>query len=314
MRRLLILLLLLPITLACLPAASSTPPILATPDGSTPTQPTPYLQALKTYHATFELRFEGDYTWVYHLESRTDGSATAHNLHIEGVQAPQNPGDVRVVIEGDVTRMRGPGTGDACVQFPSDLDLGQSFLTPDDLIPPQELEGALSPLGTKTIAGREATHYTLRQANLAGWQDVEVDVWKDATTGAVLRYDLAVTGSDPLFDAGEGVLSGRFIVNDTGPQSIKPITGCEVDLPLPPDAARLVKIPSLVAFESAASAKEIAAFYQIALPEAGWEPLTEPGTGADAPLPIYHRAGERLDIHIETQETGVYVELVLSKE
>ncbi len=314
MRYLLIFLPLL-FALACLPTAAVTPISSTKP---APTQLSPALQMPDTYHATFEMRFEGTYTWVYHLESRVgsgaDGGATAYDLHIEGVEASQNPGDVRVVLEGDVVKMRGPATDDACVQFPSDLDLGQSFLTPDDLIPIQEVEAALHPVGTETIAERETTHYTLRQPNLAGWQNVEIDVWKDTASGATLRYDLHVQGMDPLFDAGEGTLSGQFVVNDIGPQTIEPITGCEIDLPLPPDATRLVRMPGLVAFESAATPDEIVAFYRTALAEAGWEPLAEPEHGVDAVLLSYRRDGETLDVNIENRETGVYVELLLNEE
>lgn len=316
MRHLLILLPLL-FALACLPTttATSVPHAPAAPSiKPTPAQPSPNPQTLDTYHATFEIHFEGAYTWTYQLESRTDGSATAYDLHIEGVEASQNPGDVRVVLEGDVVRMRGPATDDACVQFPSDLDLGRSFLSPDDLIPPQEVAAALRPVGTETIIGKEATHYTLRQPSLADWQNVEIDVWKDTTSGATLRYDLRAAGPDPLFDAGEGVLSFQFVVSDTGPQTIEPITGCEIDLPLPPDATRLVRMPGLVAFESATKSNEIVAFYQTALAEVGWEPLAEPETGVDAILLSYRRAGEVLDINIEIREAGVYVELLLSKE
>lgn len=316
MRHLLILLPLL-FALACLPTTtatfvSHTPPAPSTEP--TPAQSSPNSQTLDAYHATFEIRFEGTYTWIYHLESRTDGGATAYDLHIEGVEAPQNPGDVRVVLEGDVVRMRGPATDDTCVQFPSDLDLGRSFLSPDDLIPPQEVEAALRPVGIETIIGREATHYTLRQPSLADWQNVEIDIWKDTTSGTTLRYDLRAAGPDPLFDAGEGALSFQFAVSDIGPQTIEPIAGCEIDLPLPPGATRLVKMPGLVAFESTATSDEIVAFYQIALAEAGWEPLAEPETGVDAILLSYRRDGETMDINIEIRAAGVYVELLLSKE
>jgi hypothetical protein len=326
MRHLLILLPLL-FALACLPTTTATSVPRTTSVSHTPTAPStkptpaqPSLnpQTLDAYHATFEMHFEGTYTWTYHLESRTDGSAnggaTAYDLHIEGVEASQNPGDVRVVLEGDVVRMRGPATDDACVQFPSDLDLGHSFLSPDDLIPPQEVEAALRPVGTETIIGREATHYTLRQPSLADWQNVEIDIWKDTTSGTTLRYDLRAAGPDPLFDAGEGALSFQFAVGDIGPQTIEPIAGCEIDLPLPPGATRLVRMPGLVAFESAVASNEIVAFYQIALAEAGWEPLAEPETGVDAILLSYRRAGQTLDINIEIREAGVHVELLLSKE
>jgi hypothetical protein len=315
MRHLLILLPLL-LSLACLPATTATAISHTPPAPSaepTPTQPSLDLKTLDTYHATFEIRFEGTYAWSYYLESHANGGVTAYDLHIEGVEASQNPGDIRVVLESDVVRMRGPATDDACIQFPSDLNLGRSFLSPDDLIPHQEIEAALRPVGTETIDGREATHYTLRQPSLADWQDVEIDIWKDTTNGATLRYDLRAVGSDPLFDAGEGALSGRFVVRDTGPQTIEPIAGCAIDLPLPPDAARLVRMPGLVAFESAATSDEAFAFYQAALAEAGWEPLAELEAGVDAILLSYRRADETLNINIEIRGTGVYVELLLSK-
>jgi hypothetical protein len=308
MRRLIILLLLLSLTFACLPAASST-------TSTEPPAPTRVsLRALGTYHATFEARFEGTYNWTYRLESRTDGSAMAYDLHIEGVKASQNPGDVRIVIEGDIARMRGPGTDDACMQFPSDLDLGLSLLTPDDLIPLPGNESSLRSAGVEVIVGREATHYTLRQPSLGSWRDVEIDIWKDVATGVVLRQDLRAAGVDPLFDAGEGVLSGQFVVDDVGPQTIEPISGCETGLPLPPGATRLTTMPGLVAFESTSTPKEIVTFYQAALAEAGWVPTAELETGTDAILLSYRRGEQTLDINIESRETGVHVELLLGEE
>jgi hypothetical protein len=282
-----------------------------------PAPPTPTVrnpQALTTYHATFTLHFRGTYTWTYQLESLTDGHRMAYDLHIEGVPPAQNPGDVRVVLEDDTARMRGPATEDACVQFPSDFDLGRSFLSPDMLIPPRELEGVLRPLGTEVVAGRGTTHLSAQQAQLAGWQDVEVDMWRDEATGEILRYDLRLVGADPLFDAGEGVLSGRYSIDDTGPQTIEPIAGCEIDLPLPPDATHLVSMPGLVAFESASTSNEIIAFYQTALPDMGWVSSTEPQSGADAVLLSYRRQAQLLDINIEPRQEGVHVQLLLGGE
>lgn len=310
MRRLIILLLLLSLTLACLPATSATP----TSSTKSPAPTSVSLQVLGAHHATFELHFEGDYDWTYHLDSRTDGNAMAYDLHIEGVKASQNPGDVRIVVEDDIAKMRGPGTDDACVQFPSDLDLGLSLLTPDDLIPLQGDGDSLRSAGVEIIVGREATHYTLRLPSLGSWRDVEIDIWEDVATGATLRYDLRAAGTDPLFDAGEGVLSGQFMVNEIEQQTIEPIPGCETDLPLPPDAMRLVKMPGLVSFESASTSDEIVAFYQAKLAEAGWVPTTEPETGIDAILLSYQRGEQTLDINIETHGAGVHVELLLSEE
>jgi hypothetical protein len=325
MRHAVIPLLFLFLASACLsaaPAASTTSEALATLTSvpgaqSTAVSPMPTtlgLQALTAYRATFELRFRGTYSWTYWLESRVDGHKMAYDLRIEGVEPPQNPGDVRVVLEGDVARMRGPATEDACVQFPGDYDLGRSFLSPDELIPSQELEAALRQQDTAIFVGREATLFTAQQSQLAGWRDAEVAVWKDDATGAVLRYELRLTGLDPLFDAGEGVLSGQFVVDEIGPQTIKPISGCEVDLPLPPDATRLVSMPGLIAFDSVSSTEEIVTFYETALPKAGWESTSEPETGIDAVLLSYRRREQTLNINIEADEEGVHVELLLSDE
>lgn len=69
--------------------------------------------------------------------------------------------------------------------------------------------------------GVKTTHYILRQASLDNWHDPEVNLWMDGVTGAVLRYDLHATGPDSLFGAGEGVLSGQFLVSKVGPQMLE---------------------------------------------------------------------------------------------
>lgn len=306
-----LLLLLLPFSMACSLTALSTP----SPSAEAPPTYTGLgLDALDAYHATFEIRFTGASEWTYHLETRTDGDLVEYSLHMEGVDVAHNPGDLRVVIENEVARMRGPGTDDECLQFPSDLALGPSFLTPDDLVDPEELREPLVQVGRETIAGAESSHYTLHQPSLGDWSDVEVDLWLGEATGAVLRYDLRATGTDPLFDAGEGVLSGQFRVTDVGPQTIDPVAGCEIDLPLPADAARLVKLPGLLAFESASTPDQTVAFYQAALAEAGWEPLAEPEVGVAAILLSYHRGRQTLQINVEPGNGGAHVELLLGED
>jgi hypothetical protein len=187
-------------------------------------------------------------------------------------------------------------------------------LTPDDLIAPEGFEEPLTALGTETIAGFEVTHYSLRQATLDDWRDVEVDVWVDDSTGALLRYDLQAAGPDPLFDAGDGLLSGQFLVSDVGPQAVQPVAGCEIDLPLPPDATRLVRLPGLVAFESGSSPDEVAVFYMLALAEAEWEPVDEPQVGEHAVLLTYRRGGQVLNIDVESSSKGAHVELLLGEQ
>jgi hypothetical protein len=313
MRRLLVL---IPIVLLFSMAACSPTP--------TPTLPAPDVKETPVYvgmeqgdvgpsRAVFELRFEGTFAWTYRLETRSDGEALEYRLHIEGVSAAQNPGDVRMVMAGDEATMRGPGTGDECVRFPSDLELGVSFLTPDDVIDPDDLE-SLDVVGSETVAGRAAGHYAFLQEEAGEWRDLEGDLWLDEETRALLRYELRAAGSDPLFDAGEGTLEGQFLVSEIGPQTIEPIAGCEIGLPLPPGATRLVRLPGLVAFESAESPAEIVAFYQDELAEDGWEARGEPEEGVDATVLSYVRNGETLEINVEVQEEGALVELLIGRE
>ena len=309
MRRLVILL--LPFTLACslLSVASPTPDTPATPSSAAYAYASLGLTSLTAYRATFELHFAGTYGWSYHLETRVDGDRTEYRLCLEGVADSDDPGDVRAVVEGETIRVRGPGTDDECLQFPGDLDLGTSFLPPDDVISPAELPPLL-PVGAELVAGTETTRYTLDQATLGEWRDLAIDLWLDETNAVVLRHEIQATGPDPLYDASEGTLSGRFEVIDVGPQTIDPIAGCEIDLPLPADATRLVRLPGLIAFDSRTGPAEIVAFYQVALAEAGWEAAREPQIDADTAILSYSRNGRTLEVEAEATTDGAHVEML----
>lgn len=273
------------------------------------------MEVLPGYAATFDLRFDGATDWHYILETRTNRQSHSieYNLQLEGLSESRDPGDVRMVTVDKISRMRGPGTNDECLQFPSDQDLELSFLTPDDLIAPAKISDQLEKLDTKRIAGVTARGYRLRQAKLGKWEQVEVDLWRDEKTGAVVQYDLKATGEDPLFNAGAGVLSGQFIVKEIKAQTIKPIEGCEIDLPLPKTATRLVKLPGLIAFDTTQSTEEIVSFYQAELAKAGWEVVAEPETGEKATLLSYQQGEHTLNINIETNARGAHVELWLDK-
>lgn len=313
MRRLIVLLLLLAV--ACSSAPSPGPSSSPSPTAEIrPSYTGLHPEALGSYQATFDLIFEGAIMWRYHLETRTDGRAVEYGLHLDGLDASRNPGDVRLVAQDAINRMRGPGTDDECVQFPSELDLGPIFLTPDSLFAPDQLSEPLVAVQPETIAGTETIHYTLRQASLGKWRDLIIGLWRNESTGATLRYDLRATGADPLFEAGEGVLTGRFLVNEVGTQTIEPISGCEINLPLPNGATHLVRLPGLISFDSATAAAETAAFYQAELAKTGWEPVAEPQASGDAVVLSYRQGAQRLDINIEAKAGGVHVELLLTGE
>jgi len=294
--------------------------IMATACGPATVPPSAFLtysglgvEAFPGYESTFDLRFDGETDWHYVLATRTNKQAIEYSLQLEGLSEARDPGDVRLVTQAGISRMRGPGTNDECLQFPSDHDLGMSFLTPDDLIAPAQVSEGLEELGTKQVAGVKARGYQVRQTKLGQWEQVEVNLWRDEKTGAVVQYDLKATGEDPLFDGGTGVLSGQFVVNALRTQTIEPVAGCEIDLPLPASATQLVKLPGLVAFDTTQSATDMVSFYQSKLAQAGWEVLAEPETGGEAQLLSYQQGERTLNINIETKAKVVHVELWLEE-
>jgi hypothetical protein len=267
------------------------------------------LEELSSYHAYFYLHFEGDKDWIYQLELRSDGESKEYLLHVEGVTSSQDIGDVRLVEQGEIRRIQGPATGGYCWQFQSDMDLGPAFLTPDDLFKPQNLTQPLVEAGGGRIAGAEATRYVVHQDALGVWRDLELEIWLHDVREAVLRYDLETEGEDPLFGAGEGVLSGHFEVMDLEKPEIKEIPPCNVSVPLPEQMDDLLIVSGLISFESEMSLEELVAFFEDALPKKHWKEAESPVGEEGATVLSYKRGKETMEIVIKRIEQGVKVEI-----
>jgi hypothetical protein len=265
---------------------------------------------LGSHQAEFRLQFDGDQSWSYRVTTRVSDQLLERSLHIEGVEGARNPGDVRLVSDGQVSRMIGPGTNEGCLQYPSDLDVSVKFLAPDDVLPVDDFREPLVSLGQEQVAGWNTIHFVMIQAELDGWQDVTVGLWHQPDFEAVLRYDLAAEGWDPFFEAGYGRLTGSYQVIELGPQAIEPITGCEPDLPLPADRQRLVILPGVVAFESGMSLEALSAHFRQQLPQAGWQTLVEEDRSSGAVVLSYWREGESLDVTIRDMGDFRRVELL----
>lgn len=266
--------------------------------------------ALGPHRARFELSFSGDPSWGYTLTTRVGEGATERSVQVQGVADARNPGQVRMVTSGGESRMKGPGTNQACLRVPSDMELNVTFLSPDDVIPPEAINEPLVPMGEATVAGRAAQHVAIVQSELDRWQDVRLGLWLDRETQSVLRYELAGAGWDPFFQAGFGELDGRYEVVEIGPQSIEPIEGCEVEVPLPEGAADLVRLPGLVAFEVDLELEQVVSFYREAMPEAGWQSLVEEERSSGAVVLTYLREAERIEVMVRSMGDRTRVELL----
>ena len=239
------------------------------------------LAALPNYRATYTVLFEGDYIWSYTLVTRYDWELTEYSLNVQGVDAANNPGDIRLVTDGKTSWMTGPGADNDCYKFPSDLDLGFSFLTPDSLLLPQKVTTLLSSKGKEEIAGIQTTHYLAEAEKLGAFSDLRINLWLSEEKVALL-YTLQANGGDPLFDAGEGRLTTKFEVNEIASQEIEMVTGCEINFPLPGDAVQVVRFPQMVSYETNTTPEYIINYYQTYLLGEGWvvdDPLIDTDTG-----------------------------------
>jgi hypothetical protein len=262
------------------------------------------------YHAAFLIHFEGDVPWSYQLDLRSDGTALEHTLHIEGVDLAQNPGDIRMVTLHGQSRMTGPGTDGDCLVFPADMDISPSFLLPDHIIKPEALNPYLQDLGEDLIDSASTRRYGVRNARLDDWSKAIIDIWMVQPEQYVLRYDLQLTGQDPLFGRGQGRLNGRFVVLSLDPQTINPITDCAPEHPVPESAENLVILPGLIAFDAPETMDGIASFYQKVLPGAGWSPTGEPEQAGDALVLSYQEGEKKLEIVIKRAGGMTHTELL----
>jgi hypothetical protein len=272
------------------------------------------LESLGAFAAAFRIEFEGRYRWLYQLDTRSDGEALEYLLHIEGVSTARNPGDVRLVNAAGVNRMRGPGTDGQCVQFPDSIDMGFSFLTPDDLIDIDSISEVSTAGESVPIAARSATPYEVSQDTLAEWSNVEVVYWLDNESGAILRLSLQAQGPDPLFDAGQGTITAEFLVSEIGAQVIEPVPGCEIEIPVPDDIGQVIRLPGLISFESPSTIDALGEFFHQALLDEGWERVTLPQTTqAGSTVLSYVNETQTLDIKLDPTENGAAVEIFLAE-
>ncbi|MGA9533473.1 MAG: hypothetical protein WBR18_12215 [Anaerolineales bacterium] len=268
--------------------------------------------ALGPHAANFDLSFDSDDPWAYSVRTRVSEDALERALHIDGVSDARNPGDVRMVTESGISRMRGPGTEDECLRFPDTMNVNLSFLNPDDVLLPGAFREPLVAIDQEPIAGRSATHFAMLQDELDGWQEVQVGLWIDNESGAVLRYDLAASGWDPFFGGGFGRMEGSYQVESLGSQTIEPIAGCQVGYPLPDQVEGLVKLPGVVAFETPMTVDDTVAFYRDALVAAGWNRDQEEARSSGAVVLSYRREGESINVTIRDTGNRTKVELLIN--
>lgn len=256
------------------------------------------------FTATFTVRFEGASAWAYQQVTRQVGGMREVSLHIDGVDAASNPGDVRVVTDGSTTWMTGPGTDNQCVQFPNNQGMDPTFIYPQSLAPIDELPEMMELVGEEEINGRTAQHYQGSGLAFGAWKDAQVELWQAKDDRALLRFALRVVGTDPFFGAGEGSITANYDAAGPAAGAIEPVGGCEISVPVPASPGNFVRLPGLASYETNAGAAEMQLFYQEALAQEGWVESDAPAESEKALVLSYARGQEEVQIQIEPLPTG----------
>lgn len=266
---------------------------------------------LGSYTSTFDVQFYGPTHWAYQLTTRKTAKLREMSLHIIGITGANNPGDVRLVTDGTTSWMIGPGTDNECVQFPNKQGMDPTMIYPEGLVTVKDLPQILSLSGEEKVAGRTGLHYTGKAATMNGWNDAQIDVWQDKANQSLLQFNMQATGDDQIFNTGKGKLTARYETTALDGAPIEPVKGCEIAVPLPPTAKKVVRLPGMASFESSAKPEEIRAFYEAQLPAANWTVKDAPAQAEGATILSYQRAKETVEVHIETGDpSGSMVKLI----
>jgi hypothetical protein len=282
------------------------------------------LNTLQTYELTFELSFTPDNSavspWTYRLDwlASADGGMR-RSVSLDGVPEEKNLGDVTVTQLGLTQYMTGPGVVSAfetaaCLIAPLAFGLNESFLTPDDLLPPDELSGRLIPDGQEMVAGQAGKHYLIDGGMLGRFSEASGDIVVAEEGGYVLRYDFTGRAVDTGFTEGQaGVMTWHYAITSLEPDVTLDVPPeCTPPYPIMPDAAQLVWLGELLSYTSPSSRAEAVAFYEAALPGEGWQKSAPVEEGDETTTLSYSREGKVLVISIsDGADGGAEVNLAL---
>jgi hypothetical protein len=272
----------------------------------TPTPDRPVLErdAAESYSAEFHIQFNGVKSWSYLIKTRKSPTLREINLHIEGLDETQNPGDIRMVTDNTTTWMTGEGTDNQCVQFPNGAGMDPTYLYPETFISVMALGGALKLVGEEQLNDFTVLHFNAAGAVSGPWRDATIDHWQEKDSGMLRQFKMTAAGDDPFFATGSGNLDAMYVAGPLGSDAIEPVTGCEISVPLPEAISMFVRFPGMASFESKSSVDELVQFFQTALPGQNWVEKGPPFQVEGASVLSYLRGAEEVEIQIETNPAG----------
>ena len=274
------------------------------------------LNTLGSFVATLTMSFEGtrdsqpnSWSVVYEMHHRADPLAT--------VIAVESSGDITLdgpsfVLEAEGVRYETTPDG-TCTGSRVDAD--------DQLLEWLEPAGRIDALfgaeaaGQDTINGIAVEHFTFdeRAVGLYGLAETSGELWVAAEGGYVLRYQRATTGDAEYFGDGiEGTLVWDYaLVEVNQPIDVVFPPGCRVELPMLADASNVLNLPGWLAFDTAASAAEVADFYQQELLAIGWSVVLAPEPADTVAVLQFTLGDENLFIAVGPGDSGSRVDIII---
>ncbi len=86
-----------------------------------------------------------------------------------------------------------------------------------------------------------------------------------------------------------------------------------VDAPLLPDAANVINMPSILAYDTASSLADAAAFYQEQIPALGWALIGELTLTDTTALLNFAQGNQEMRVLLNTVDGGTKVHIVLGR-
>ena len=86
-----------------------------------------------------------------------------------------------------------------------------------------------------------------------------------------------------------------------------------VNAPLLPDASNVLKMPSVLTYNTASSLADAAAFYQKQIPALGWTLAGEPSITDTTALLSFTQGDQAMTVIVSTGEPGTNVHILLGK-
>jgi hypothetical protein len=269
-----------------------------------PARPMLVRDAASSYSAEFHIQFTGVKSWSYLLKARKSPTLREINLHIEGLEKTQNPGDIRMVTDNTTTWMTGEGTDQQCVQFPNREGMDPTFIYPESLVSVMDLGNVVKLVGEEQLDDVTVLHFHAAGASSGPWRDATIDLWQEKGTGMLRQFKMTAAGDDPFFATGSGNMDAIYVAGPLGSDSIEPVTGCEISVPLPEAIGMFVRFPGMASFESKSSVEELVQFFQATLPGQNWIEKEPPLKVEGATVLSYQHGAEEVEIQVEVNPAG----------